>query len=107
MTPDAIDEPTIDADSLAAWMDKEGLPGAGLPLESSFISGGSQNEIFEVRRGELHGALRIPPSTAPASRDEGIVREWRIIEALNGTDVPHTEAIALCTDQSVLGRTFY
>ena len=40
-------------------------------------------------------------------RDEGIVREWRIIEALDGTDVPHTEAIAVCTDPSVLGRTFY
>ena len=105
MTPDPIEEPTIDVASLAAWMDKEGLPGAGLPVESSFISGGSQNEIFEIRRGELHGALRIPPSTAPATRDEGILREWRIIEALTGTDVPHTEAIAVCNDPSVLGRT--
>ncbi|MGA8371328.1 MAG: phosphotransferase family protein [Acidimicrobiales bacterium] len=114
MTADAIEEPTIDSEeptidsaSLAAWMDREGLPGAGLPVESSFISGGSQNEIFEIRRGEVHGALRIPPSTAPASRDEGILREWRIIEALTGTDVPHTEAIAVCKDSSVLGRTFY
>ena len=51
--------------------------------------------------------MRIPPPTAPASRDDGILREWRIIEALTGTNVPHTEAIAVCTDQSVLGRTFY
>ena len=51
--------------------------------------------------------MRIPPMSAPASRDDGIVREWRIIEALTGTNVPHTEAIAVCTDQSVLGRTFY
>ncbi len=69
--------------------------------------GGSQNEIYELRRGDLHCAMRIPPPSAPAPRDEGIVREWRIIEALGGTDVPHTEAIAVCTDQSVLGRTFY
>ena len=26
----------------------------------------------------------------PRRRDEGILREWRIIEALDGTDVPHT-----------------
>ena len=51
--------------------------------------------------------MRIPPPSAPADRDNGIVREWRIIEALDGTDVPHTEAIAVCTDPSVLGRTFY
>src|SRR3546814_13610402 len=51
--------------------------------------------------------MRIPPTTAPADRDKGIVREYRIIDALAGTDVPHTEAIALCEDTSVLGRTFY
>ena len=26
---------------------------------------------------------------------------------LDGTDVPHTEAVGLCEDTSVLGRTFY
>ena len=97
----------IDVDRLTRWMDDEGLPGKGEPLEHGFISGGSQNEIYEIRRGELHGALRIPPPSAPASRDEGILREWRIIEALDGTDVPHTAAIGACTDPEVLGRTFY
>lgn len=112
VTPDTSDTdvPTLDAervDRLSAWMDASGLPDAGAHLECRFISGGSQNEIFEVRRGDLHAALRIPPTSAPADRDTGIVREWRIIEALDGTDVPHTEAIAVCTDPSVLGRTFY
>ena len=96
----------IDADRLASWMDGAGLAKGG-PVELRFISGGTQNEIYEIRRGDLHCAMRIPPPEAPAPRDEGIVREWRIIEALGGTDVPHTEAIAVCTDQAVLGRTFY
>src|SRR5690348_6351942 len=97
----------IDMARLAAWMDDEGLPGKGEPIDHRFISGGSQNEIYEIRRGELHGALRIPPPAAPDTRDDGIWREWRIIEALDGTDVPHTPAIAMCDDASVLGRTFY
>ena len=97
----------IDIERLVRWMDDEGLPGKGEPLEHRFISGGSQNEIYELRRGELHGALRIPPPAAPESRDEGILREWRIIEALDGTDVPHTPAIAACKDTSALGRAFY
>jgi len=97
----------IDVDRLATWMDDNGLPGKGEPIEHRYVSGGSQNEIYEVRRGELHGALRIPPPTAPQTRDEGILREWRIIEALDGTDVPHTPAIASCRDMSVLGRAFY
>jgi aminoglycoside phosphotransferase (APT) family kinase protein len=107
MTAEALEEPTIDTVSLGAWMDRVGLPGTGLALESSFVSGGSQNEIFEIRRGDLHGALRMPPLSAPAGRDEGILREWRIIEALTGSDVPHTEAIAVCRESNVLGRPFY
>jgi aminoglycoside phosphotransferase (APT) family kinase protein len=97
----------IDAERLADWMDGVGLPGKGEPTQLRFVSGGTQNEIYEVRRGDLHGALRIPPAAAPPSRDAGIHREWRIIEALDGTDVPHTKAIAVCTDPTVLGRTFY
>jgi hypothetical protein len=81
----------IDLDGLGSWMDDRGLA-PGEPIECAFVSGGSQNEIYEIRRGEVHGALRIPPPTAPASRDEGIWREWRITEALEGTDVPHTPA---------------
>jgi aminoglycoside phosphotransferase (APT) family kinase protein len=96
----------IDTDRLATWMDGAGLA-KGEPIEHAFISGGTQNEIYEIWRGDLHAALRIPPPGAPAARDEGIVREYRIIDALGGTDVPHTRALALCTDPAVLGRTFY
>jgi aminoglycoside phosphotransferase (APT) family kinase protein len=92
---------------LSAWMDDRGLPGRGEPLEHGFVSGGTQNEIYEIRRGPLHAALRIPPENAPDARDRGILREWRIIEALDGTDVPHTPAIAACEDGAVLGRPFY
>ena len=97
----------IDFERLAGWMDDNALPGKGEPISHRFLSGGSQNEIYEIRRGELHGAIRIPPPAAPADRDDGIVREWRIIQALDGTDVPHTPALAMCDDPDVLGRRFY
>ena len=97
----------IDFDRLATWMDAHGLPGKGEPIEPRFLSGGSQNEIYEIRRGDEVCVIRIPPPAAPANRDDGILREWRIIEALGGTDVPHTPAVAMCEDQSVLGRAFY
>jgi aminoglycoside phosphotransferase (APT) family kinase protein len=97
----------IETARLTEWLDARGLPGAGSPLAASFISGGTQNEIYELRRDGLHGALRMPPPGAPAGRDEGILREWRIIEALDGTEVPHTSAIAYCDDGAILGRPFY
>lgn len=52
-----------DAEKLAAWMDAEGLA-VGAPLEFHYLSGGSQNEIYEIRRGELHCAMRIPPPSS-------------------------------------------
>ncbi|MBM3658661.1 MAG: phosphotransferase family protein [Actinobacteria bacterium] len=107
MAAEGTTEPTLDVDRLVAWMDAQGLPGAGEPMSAEFLSGGSQNEIFRLRRGDLDCVIRIPPSFAPADRDNGIIREWRIIEALDGTDVPHTAAVAVCEDPSVLGRTFY
>jgi len=97
----------IDFDRLAAWMDERGLPGAGAPIEHRFLSGGTQNEIYEVRRGDEQCVIRIPPPEAPPDRDDGILREWRIVEALDGSDVPHTPAIAVCEDAGVLGRPFY
>ena len=97
----------IDSARLAHWMDDAGLPGRGEPIDVRFLSGGSQNEIYRIRRGEHSCVIRIPPPEAPPDRDRGILREWRIIDALDGTDVPHTPAVAVCPDPSVLGRTFY
>jgi aminoglycoside phosphotransferase (APT) family kinase protein len=105
MSDDTTTPQISNVDNLVAWLDEKGL-GTG-PLEAGYISGGSQNEIYELKRDGLHAAMRIPPAYAPADRDNGILREWRIIEALNDTEVPHTEAIGVCTDPSVLGRTFY
>ena len=100
-------EPVVDAERLGAWLDQQDLPGKGEPIEQRYLSGGSQNEIFEIRRGDLHAALRKPPSFAPDARDGGILREWQIIEALDGTEVPHTPAVGVCEDSDVLGRPFY
>lgn len=100
-------ETTLDLARLTDWLDRTGIAGAGEPLTVTRLSGGAQNEIYDLRRGEHHSVLRIPPAAAPAERDKGILREWRITEALDGTDVPHAHAVAVCTDPGVLGRTFF
>jgi aminoglycoside phosphotransferase (APT) family kinase protein len=99
--------PGLDVARLASWMDERELPGIGSPTRVRLIAGGTQNEIYEVVRGEQRLALRKPPRHAAPGRDDGIRREWRILAALRGTDVPHAEAIAACDDVTVLGRPFY
>jgi aminoglycoside phosphotransferase (APT) family kinase protein len=102
-----VSEPDIDLARLANWMDGAALPGKGEPLVARFLSGGTQNVIYELTRGDARCVIRMPPPGAPPDRDKGILREWRIIEALDGTEVPHTAAVGVCDDPSVLGRPFY
>ena len=99
--------PGIDAERLAQWMDDAALPGNGERLDARFLSGGTQNVIYEITRGDARCVIRMPPPGAPPDRDKGILREWRIIESLDGTEVPHTAAVGVCDDPSVLGRPFY
>jgi aminoglycoside phosphotransferase (APT) family kinase protein len=102
-----VTAPEVDLTRLSDWMDGAELPGKGEPLQASYLSGGSQNVIYRIDRGDHVCVLRMPPPGAPPDRDKGILREWRIIEALDGTEVPHTAAVGVCSDATVLGRPFY
>ena len=97
----------VDPARLGPWMDGQGLPGAGESLSVRFISGGASNEIFEVGRGGHRWALRRPPRQVPPGRNETMMREYRILAALDGTDVPHARAAGACDDPGVLGAAFY
>ena len=97
----------VDPERLGAWMDGQGLPGEGEPIASRFVSGGASNEIFEVSRGGHRWALRRPPRRVPPGRNETMMREYRILAALDGTDVPHARAAGACGDPEVLGAAFY
>ena len=98
---------TIAVPRLTAWMDTQGLPGRSEPLELAPLSGGSQNELLELRRGDFRAVLRRSRRAPQPGQADGILREWKIISALGGTDVPHATAIAVCADSSVLGSSFY
>jgi len=97
----------LDPEKLGRWMDTQHLGETGKPVESRLIVGGNQNAIFEVSRGDQRWILRRPPRIVPPGRNESMEREFRVLQALAGSDVPHPEVHALCTDQSVLGGTFY
>jgi aminoglycoside phosphotransferase (APT) family kinase protein len=87
-------------------MDEHGLPGAGERPTVVRIEAGSQNLLFEVRRGGTHMALRRPPDPIPARREEAFVREHRLLAALSGSDVPHARLLGGCDDPEVLGAPF-
>jgi aminoglycoside phosphotransferase (APT) family kinase protein len=59
-----------------------------------------------VERGGERFVLRRPARVAVQRAEEGLAREFRILTALGGSDVPHPAAVALCEDRSVIGSVF-
>lgn len=82
--------------------------GTVAPLRFERLAGGHSNLTYRVDDAEgRRVVLRRPPEGAllPTAHDMG--REHRLIEALGPTDVPVPEALATCTDPSVIGAPFY
>ncbi|MFF4767335.1 phosphotransferase family protein [Streptomyces sp. NPDC001255] len=96
----------LDTGALSRWMDREGLPGTGETAEVRPLSGGSQNELYEIRRGGTALALRRPGRDSPAQA-KVLAREARLLRALADTDVPHARLRGGTDDPDVLGRPFY
>jgi hypothetical protein len=90
---------------LTAWLDSQGL-GVGAPLEHRYISGGSQNEIYELRRGDLHGAMRIPPTTRRPRRTTASCASGGSSRRSTAPTCRH-RGDRRVHRPSVLGRTFY
>jgi aminoglycoside phosphotransferase (APT) family kinase protein len=100
-------DPLLDLDALSAWAgDRLGDP--DLPLVASRLgaSTGIGNALFELRRGEQVFVLRRPPAVLNDKSAGNMVREWRILTALEDTPVPHPTPRVLCEDPGVLGAPF-
>ncbi|WP_405735296.1 phosphotransferase family protein [Streptomyces sp. NBC_01537] len=96
----------LNTESLGRWLDTQHIA-PGEPVDASYISGGTSNDIYSITRGDRRLVLRKPPEKVPPGRNETMLREYRVLKALNGTDVPHPEAVAVCDDTDVLGSCFY
>ena len=96
----------VDVERLGAWLDGRGLEVAQ-PLTVAPLTSGRSNAMFIVHRGASRWVLRRPAAVAIELADEGMRREYRILDALTGTNVPHPATVALCEDHDVLGCTFF
>jgi aminoglycoside phosphotransferase (APT) family kinase protein len=94
-------------EALAAW-GAGALPGDGtlelIPLEAETST---SNEMYELRRGDLRWVLRRPPPVKNAPSAHDVLREFRLLRALEQTDVPHSAPIVACEDPAVFERPFY
>lgn len=97
-----------DAERLTAWLDAH-IPQLGDgPLRIEQLHGGTSNVILTLDRGgERDMVLRRPPAVPPPGSAKSVLREARVLTALNGTPVPHPHCFGACEDAGVIGAPFY
>jgi aminoglycoside phosphotransferase (APT) family kinase protein len=97
----------LDLSAFTLWAARN-LPAIGRPTEVWLISGGRSNLTFGVRDDDGRTwCLRRPPlgPVLPSAHD--VLREFRILSALQGSDVPVPATVGACADESVIGAPFY
>jgi len=92
---------------LTDWLDAH-VPELGkAALKTALLSGGTSNVVLTLDRGEKPVVLRRPPEVPPPGAEKGVLREARILTALNQTNVPHPVCYGSCDDVAVIGAPFY
>ena len=98
----------FDAGALAAWLERH-IDGFVGPLTALQFKGGQSNPTFKLTAGSGVYVMRSKPG--PVARllpsAHAVEREYRVMKALDGRGVPVPNMLALCEDESVIGRAFY
>jgi aminoglycoside phosphotransferase (APT) family kinase protein len=92
---------------LAKWMAGAGLADLGELRGVQLIAGGRSNLTYRLDLDGGQVVLRRPPlgHVLPTAHDMN--REYRVLSALSGTDVPVPQPLANCQDTDVIGAPFY
>ncbi len=98
--------PGLDLDRLADWLPAV-LPGIGTTLTADLIAGGKSNLTYTLTDGTGTWVLRRPPLGHVLATAHDMGREYRVMSALQATDVPVPRTVAFCADPEVLGAPFY
>ncbi len=96
----------LDLARLEPWL-REQIPSVDAALSVEKFAGGQSNPTFKLSAGDTHYVLRRKPPGELLASAHAVDREFRVLDALRDTDVPVPNAIALCTDESVIGSMFY
>ncbi len=98
----------FDESRLAAYLHAHMPALAPGPLQVEQFKGGQSNPTFRLTAadGQRYVLRRKPPGQLLQSA-HAVDREFRVISALGGTDVPVARAHVLCEDPAVIGTAFY
>jgi aminoglycoside phosphotransferase (APT) family kinase protein len=97
--------PLLVLDPLIAFLDEAGL-GSGEPVITA-VGDGHSNHTFLLEREGMEMIVRRPPRPPLPPSAHDVLREARVIRALDGHGVRVPEVLAVCDDEGVIGSPFY
>jgi len=97
--------PLLVLEPLAAFLDQHGL-GSG-PIAAEPVGDGHSNVTYLVRRGDREVVVRRPPRPPLPPSAHDVLREARLLRAIQGTAARVPEILAVCDDEAVIGAPFY
>ena len=100
------DPHALPLDRLAAYLERE-LPGFRGPLAATKLAGGQSNPTYRLDAASGRYALRRKPAGVLLPSAHAVDREFRVLGALHGGDVPVAAPLHLCTDDAAIGSMFY
>ena len=93
-------------EALAEYLQKN-LEGYTGPLRVRQFEGGQSNPTFLIQCGDKEYVLRKKPPGKLLPSAHQVEREYRVMKALEKTDVPVPEMLLLCEDNAVIGTPFF
>lgn len=96
----------LDTEAVARWL-TDHLPGFQGPVEAQKFAGGQSNPTFRLITPTARYVLRRKPPGILLKSAHAVEREFRVQQALAGSDVPVARMHVLCEDVSVIGSAFY
>jgi aminoglycoside phosphotransferase (APT) family kinase protein len=96
----------FDTTALAAYLRAHVADFAG-DLAVEQFQGGQSNPTYRVTAGDRRYVVRRKPPGLLLPSAHAVEREFRVMSALTGTDVPVAKTYALCEDPAVIGTAFY
>lgn len=90
---------------LNVWLRQQGLASDTLAVDR--LSGGQSNPTFRLCTDRGSYVLRKKPAGKLLPSAHAIDREYRVMKALESSDVPVPRMLAWCEDDTVLGTPFY
>ncbi len=98
----------IDLESLSTFIGHN-VPEIRVPVELKQFGFGQSNPTYQIidSSGAKWVLRKKPPGQLVSKTAHKVEREFRVIHALEKTDVPVPKAICLCEDESVIGTPFY